>query len=105
MLDKMQISCRSCDLCGTKLYRAFIFALVLYTSMASPLHLGMLRAQPGSKICPGPSVYNSLQISSLKKYESHMRTAKSLGSTCLGEPSKSKHSTETQQRNGHESEI
>lgn len=33
MLDKMQISCRCCNLCGTKLCRAFIFALVLYTSM------------------------------------------------------------------------
>lgn len=35
----------------------------------------------------------------MKTYEPHTYAAKSLGSTCLGEPTKPKQSAETQQRN------
>lgn len=110
VLDKMQISCRSCKLCGTKLYCAFLFALVLYTSMQEGwplLHIwGCWELSQAARFVRALLfiiAYKSHHL--LKNYESHMHAAKSLGSTCLGEPSKSKHSTETRQRNGHQSEV
>lgn len=70
--------------------------------MACPTHLEMLIAQSGSKIGLGLSVYNSLQILQLKTYKPHTHAVKSLSSAWLGEPTKPKHSTETQQKNGHQ---
>lgn len=69
---------------------------------ASPTHLEMLIAQSGSQIWLSLSVYNSLQILQLKNYKPHAHAAKSLSSTWLGEPTKPKHSTEIQQKNGHQ---